>query len=118
MNEHHFPLQETLQAMYFTALENEPMQMFVSGYISSFLMCWVFMRVGTALLIIKFRTFSTIVQRKRKAGSYICGLPVMWQLFPTNTMSIQIKCFQTPCLLPPSLSPQANLSNTIPMIAK
>lgn len=102
MNEHHFPFQETLQAMYFTALENEPVQMFVSGYRSPFLMCWVFMRICTALLVIKFRTFSTIVQRKGKAGSYICGLPVMWQPFPTSRLSIQIKCFQRSCLLPPS----------------
>lgn len=85
MNEHHFPLQETLQALYFTALGNEPVQMSVSGYRSPFLMCWVFMRVCTALLIIKVRTFSTIVQRKEKAGSdiggflllYLQGLPIL-----------------------------------------
>ena len=117
MNEHHFPLQETLQLLYFTALENEPVQMFVSGYRSPFLMCWVFMRVCTALLIIKFKTFSTVVQRKGKVGSYIGGLPVMQQPFLANRIPIQITCFQMVYLSPPNLPPQASIFSIPVMVA-
>ena len=117
MNEHHFPLQETLQALYFTALGNEPVQMSVSGYRSPFLMCWVFMRVCTALLIIKVRTFSTIVQRKEKAGSDIGGLPVSRQPFLASRMPIQTTCFQMAYLSPPNLPPQASIFSIPVMVA-
>lgn len=45
----------------FTTLRNKPMQVFVAGCRSPFLMPRLFMRVYTALLIINFRTFSAIV---------------------------------------------------------
>ena len=117
MNEHHFPLQETLQVLYFITLRNEPVQMFVSGYRSPSLMCWVFMTVCTALLIIKVRTFSTIVQRKGKAGSYIGGLPVSRQPFLVSRMPIQITCFQMAYLSPPNLPPQASIFSIPVMVA-
>ena len=93
------------------------MQMFVSGYRSPFLMCWVFMTVCTALLIIKVRTFSTIVQRKGKAGSYIGGLPVSRQPFLVSRMPIQITCFQMAYLSPPNLPPQASIFSIPVMVA-
>ena len=69
------------------------------------------------LHIIKVRTFSTIVQRKGKAGSYIGGLPVSRQPFLVSRMPIQITCFQMAYISPPNLPPQASIFSIPVMVA-
>lgn len=71
--------------MYFTALENEPVQVFVSGYRSPFLMCWV-LEFALLCSLQNSELLAPLFRGKGRLGAAFVGCQLCGNLF------LQVDC--------------------------